>query len=718
MVDNLDFAFQRGLRSDKLLELIESYSICDKLKWIFTMQSGQRYLVWSNTNMDKLASNYGYVSADEPYNAYYRGNDLDMDRLSSDARVFESILRAANSVESSEEICLRNNHHQYDAYLTPFVAEILVRLEWKWEELLKTESLVYLDLCQNYKNRKFENLSVFNTSGIPSLEWNQSYNNLCVDIGLYQLKTGLNNWGKDDIAGCSEQVLIPLESEELITKEIVIDSYGHWGNRCTAFDRLFWSEQNAEILINSSDSFGWEEKLNSCTVSSKPDFAKLPYFTDMQQLYYLKLFQKEKLFDASKSQEVAQGTIPENIISLFSTQLYPLAANALSYADEDSQKMFFESSLIYLEGIQEHMEKLDTYTFLSSFFEFCGSTTLSEEDWKKMVSKFPTKFTGLLMKNIIQDFSNLLWKKQSELKGDLLGCILAYLGNEDAEVFDPISSMISKLYHEEYPDNSLLIKTLLADKKLRNLGKRYVPSCNYSVNSRSSEKNKLVIVHREVFPYCVAESTISKICNRIIMEEGIIKGYDLFWKNRWYAAHIRDNLPFFVELRRKSLNLALADCARKRNCMYDLETLITRCLNYRGHDPHLKEVYKEEALYLCRNSVLSEDRDPRSFTDKIYEYLTGFVNDRSMSKLMRRKEVRVFYAKHNLFALFNHHNVTLQLNGNRVNGNREKVFQCYVMNYTIESITVKTSSQEVKTINWREIAKIIEKSEPQRNRRR
>lgn len=709
MVDNLDFAFQRGLQPEKLLQLIASYSICDQIKWIFTMQSEQRFFIWPSTDMEQLASEYGFICVDEPYKIYFRGNDLDMNILYSDARVFESILQKANSVNTTEGICLRIDH-KYDAYLTPFVAELLVRLKWKWEDITKAKSLAYLDLCQSYKKRIFENLTIFNKGTISMNEWERICKNLCVEIGWSQLNTGQNFWEKKDISSLTEQSLISLELEEVIKKRFRKDNYGYIIKRYIAIDQLFWSEQTADNLLCYSDSLSWEDKLNACTVSANPVIAQLPYLTDMQRLYYMQIFQKKDMFDLRSREFLAQGIIPENINSLFSTQFYPLAADALSYAGEESQKIFFESSLIYLKGLQEHMDKLDTYTFTYSFFEFCSATTLSKADWKKLVSYLPTKFTGLLMKNIVKDFSTLLWKKQSELNGDLLGCILAYLGNEDAGVFKPIVDMLSTLYFEEYQDNRLLIKTLLKDQKLRNLGKRYITSKDKKKNPNKVEKGQVLITQRDTFPFCIVESTISNICNEIIFDEGIIDGYNLFWSCKWYAEDIKGKLPFFVDLRRKSLNLALTDHARKMDCMCDLENVISKCLNYQGNNSHLRKIFKEEALFLCKNSVLAEDRSPWSFTDAIYEHLTAFVNDPSMSDYFKREDIRNFYRKHNLFALFHHQDVIIGVN--RVNN---KLIHCHIEKYTRDSITVTIENDGVETIQWYEISYFKEKQAHSKN---
>lgn len=137
MFDNLDYAFQRGLSPTKLKETVASYSFCDKIKWIFTIQSGQRPLVWSSDTMGEFANNYGFANNQSCSDKdSFRGYDLDMDGLSAKAKIFESILlneigifeQNYASDWSNVEIRLRQNH-QYDAYLIPYIAELLIRLK-------------------------------------------------------------------------------------------------------------------------------------------------------------------------------------------------------------------------------------------------------------------------------------------------------------------------------------------------------------------------------------------------------------------------------------------------------------------------------------------------------------------------------------------------------------------------------------------------------------
>ncbi len=181
MFDNLDYAFQRGLSPTKLEETVASYSCCNKIKWIFTIQSGQRTLVWSSDTMCKFANNYGFSnnqSCSDKDN--FRGYDLDMDNLSAKAKIFESILlneigifeQNYASDWSNVEIRLRQNH-KYDAYLIPYIAELLIRLEWEWKTISTVEYLSYRSLCKEHKNRLLEKMSEFGEND------QNAFKNLC-----------------------------------------------------------------------------------------------------------------------------------------------------------------------------------------------------------------------------------------------------------------------------------------------------------------------------------------------------------------------------------------------------------------------------------------------------------------------------------------------------------------------------------------------------------
>ena len=88
LVDNLDYAFQRGLQPGELKKLVDQYSLCDQIKWIFTINSGVRYLVWSFESMENLAKEYAFGLKDSKYSAYLKTFDYDMNKFSAEARVF------------------------------------------------------------------------------------------------------------------------------------------------------------------------------------------------------------------------------------------------------------------------------------------------------------------------------------------------------------------------------------------------------------------------------------------------------------------------------------------------------------------------------------------------------------------------------------------------------------------------------------------------------
>jgi hypothetical protein len=122
-----------------------------------------------------------------------------MDELSAKAKIFESILQ--NEIGTFEhndasnwsnvEIRLRQNH-QYDAYLIPYIAELLIRLEWEWTTIANVEHLSYRSLCKEHKKQLLENMSVFSTNDPYALK------NLCINLVLMLIDTGRSTWLETD----------------------------------------------------------------------------------------------------------------------------------------------------------------------------------------------------------------------------------------------------------------------------------------------------------------------------------------------------------------------------------------------------------------------------------------------------------------------------------------------------------------------------------------
>ena len=442
-----------------------------------------------------------------------------------------------------------------------------------------------------------------------------------------------------------------------------------------------------------------KDKLSKGIFSKDAVLENRPFYADLQKLYYQAIIHNEKLFDDAGRSMLLKGKLSENIKALYTTEIYPLAAEAFSYANEENKKWFFESGLVVMKGLTS-TDRLNAYGFLSSFLAFCVLIRLSENDWKRLVSAFKPKLTGLQLKNIVYDFSVLLRRKEAEISGELLNYILFRLGNEDADIYEPLAVTLCNMYMKKYPDYIALIRHLLKEQPLCKLRRKYM---THREKKRMAGKKALpdtVFTSRNVYPYCLLENTISKICTQIIRQYGIKDGHALFLKEGWYAEENRGYVPFYVNVRRKSMNLALANFARNKNSMEDLEELILECLNYKGTDQNIRQVFKEEALYLCRNSVRAEDHSPYDFTDKIYNHLVEFLEDESMKTLMDSADTKRFYAKHNLFAMFAGCNVTVQLRGknNRVRGD--------VSNYTRNTITIKARDGKEKVLNYYEICRL------------
>lgn len=697
-IDNLDYAFQRGLRFEVLKELLESLTICDRIKWVFTIQTEQRYLALDSI---EFAKEYGFVSVDNQYKDYFQGYDLNLDILSEDVKIFEAILREAKNVgnQSEDEIRLRQNH-KYDAYLNPYVAELLIRLNWSWEMITKVEHLAYLELCQNYKERLLKNIS--DNYAIPNQGMKAA--NLCIDIGAKQIETGKNYWLEEDLSYENDQ-MIPLRGVGVISSSPQQDSDGHYLLQYTAADFLFWAEQVAELLSRRCKVLEFSEKINQCASDEKP-ISKLPYYFDIQRLFFLLLLQEYDCFDERDSVSISNGILPKEIQCLFSPEVYPRVSESLSFASkEQQQKMFFDASIVFLQRQKKTNNEADSYMYYSTFFEFCSTIQLSGADWSKLILVFPKKLSETLLQRTIEDFSALMKRKTSELSAEILSDLLVHLGNIDAVISDCLAERVASIYCKLYPDPQQLIKQLLSDEGLRGIRKQPTVSGN---NSNPAEMPAWK-VSKKTYPYCLFENTISKICDRIISDMGVLQGHELFWSNDWYAKDMDRNISFFVETRRKALNLSLTNYAR-HNGMEELEDLIDHCLKFQGKNKTEQTDSKEEALFLCRNSVLSEERSPFAFTDTIYNFLIDFIKDDSMKSFMSQKNVRQFYARHNLFALF--HNCVILLKTK----NEEKAFVYNVIGFSRGSITVQrmkkasgiTDQSAEEVISWEMVDWIIE----------
>ena len=689
MFDNLDYAFQRGLSPTKLEETVASYSCCNKIKWIFTIQSGQRTLVWSSDTMCKFANNYGFSnnqSCSDKDN--FRGYDLDMDNLSAKAKIFESILlneigifeQNYASDWSNVEIRLRQNH-KYDAYLIPYIAELLIRLEWEWKTISTVEYLSYRSLCKEHKNRLLEKMSEFGEND------QNAFKNLCINLVLMLMDTGRNTWietdnWKDKSIWYKEQLLLSLQQVGVLDVHSTEESSGYTVNKYTTTDNLFWAEQAAESMANRSKEMSFEEKLDKCAADETP-ISKLPYFTDIQRLF-LPLILEEHVVNTERNHD---DTLLDFITALVSAKLYPLAADSLSFAGEEQvQKTFISASIKYLKNSKNAVKNY--YMLTSVLYEYCSTIKLSieDEDWRMLISVIPISLSGELMKRMLEDLSTLLKRRQPDLNADILSCILAKLGNINSDDSDSLAERISQLYFAFSEDESELIDILLKNKKLQGIRKVY--------------KRKPY----QSYPYCLAESTISMICDRIVSNKGILKTHELLRNKGWYAQDRMENISFFMEIRRKSLNLSLAYYARTNDYMDDLEKQILWCLTRPKKDLVARSVYREEAFYLCCNSVLADERDPMAFTENIYKVLESFVKDQSMEYFFKKEGVRRCYARHNLFALFYDCDILLTKKGKR------ESFECHVIGYCRDSIMIKNGDGKEKKVKWYNIDRIEEKN--------
>ena len=694
MFDNLDYAFQRGLSLTKLKRTVASYSVCNTIKWIFTIQSGQRFLVWSENTMGEFAHNYGFSNTNKlnqscSENDIFRGYDLDMDELSAKAKIFESILQ--NEIGTFEhndasnwsnvEIRLRQNH-QYDAYLIPYIAELLIRLEWEWTTIANVEHLSYRSLCKEHKKQLLENMSVFSTNDPYALK------NLCINLVLMLIDTGRSTWletdnWKDKNIWYDGQSLLPLQQVGVLGEHSTENSSGYNVKEYVTTDNLFWAEQTAEIMVNRSKGLPFEEKLDKCAANEKP-VSKLPYFTDIQRLFLLLILEEH----VNNKERNSDDTLLDFIIALTSANLYPLAADSLSFAGEEQvQKTFFSASIKYFRN-QVNLENgaKNYYMLISSFYEYCSTIQLSDNNWRELISVIPTTLSGELMKRTLEDLSTLLKRRQSDLNTDILSDILAQLGNVNSDDSDSLAERISQLYFTICKNESELIGILLNNKKLQGIRKVY--------------KRKPY----QSYPYCLAESTISMICDRIVSNKGILKTHELLRNKGWYAQDRMKNISFFMEIRRKSLNLSLAYYARTNNYMHDLEEQIRWCLTRPKKDLVARSVYQEEAFYLCCNSVLADERDPMAFTENIYKALESFVKNQSMEYFFKKEGVRRCYARHNLFALFYDCDILLTKKGKR------ESFECHVIGYCRDSIMIKNGDGKEKKVKWYNIDRIEEKN--------
>ena len=693
MFDNLDYAFQRGLSITMLKRTVASYSVCNTIKWIFTIQSGQRFLVWSKDNMGEFAHNYGFSNTNKlnpscSENDIFRGYDLDMDELSAKAKIFESILQ--NEIGTFEqndasnwsnvEIRLRQNH-QYDAYLIPYIAELLIRLEWEWTTIANVEHLSYRSLCKEHKKQLLENMSVFSTNDPYALK------NLCINLVLMLIDTDRSTWletdnWKDKNIWYDGQSLLPLQQVGVLGEHSTEDSSGYNVKEYVTTDNLFWAEQTAEIMVNRSKGLPFEEKLDKCAANEKL-VSKLPYFTDIQRLFLLLILEEH----VNNKERNSDDTLLDFIIALTSANLYPLAADSLSFAGEEQvQKTFFSASIKYFRN-QVNLKNgaKNYYMLISSFYEYCSTIQLSDNNWRELISVIPTTLSGELMKRTLEDLSTLLKRRQSDLNTDILSDILAQLGNVNSDDSDSLAERISQLYFTICKNESELIKILLNNKKLQGIRKEYKPKPYQS------------------YPYCLAQSTMSKICDRIVSNKGILKTHELLRNKGWYAQDRRD-ISFFIDIRRKSLNLSLAYYARTNDYMDDLEKQILWCLTQSKKNPVARSVYREEAFYLCCNSIPADERSPMAFSEKIYKVLESFVKNPSMASFLKKDNVRRYYAIHNLFALFEGRDILLTLK------NKEE-FLCFVQSYKRDEMTIKYKKEiKSKSVSWYEIDNIEEKN--------
>lgn len=730
-IDNLEYAFQRGLSVERLKELVSCCSVCDRIKWIFTIQSEQRYLVWSSVSdaMDDFAKEYGFTRAllerassakaksitharcqskyqreacgckdsssenptgvplnvKERYLGYFRGYDLDMDELSAKARIFESILwenlpkKNDTSVQGNTGIQLRKDS-RYQVYLSPYIAVLLIKLKWTWEDIANLKHLAFRQLCDDYKKRLLDDMSNYGNSEEPHYEKSRRIKNQCITISHQQIESGLSTLNGEDILS-DESLLRSMEGVGVIKNQEEEDDLKRILNVYSSADNLFWAEQAVEIMEVRCKEFPFKDQLNKCTENGGP-VTKLPYFQELRRLYLLSLLGNKKFASEENWDAIDKGHVPENIAALLSDQLFPLAFDAASFAsDEELQRFFFSASILYLATHAGAMDATNAYMYCSTFFEFCGTIPLSEKDWYSLVSIFPTALSGILMKRITEDFSALLRKKSSELSAGILSYILNRLGSINADDSAILAETIATKLFSIYPDERSLIISLLKDEQLCNMEKK--PSL------------------RKLYPHCLAESTISKICDEIVSNRGIIDAHDLFWNCDWYAQHLGTAIPFFVEIRRKSLNLSLTNYARTKGSMDDLDELIKTCFTRTSENNNVQEVYQEEALYLCRNSVPMGKRSPWEFTESIYTILVGLVHVPSMKPLFERPDVRRFYAKHDLFELFKGRKILLQLKGEK------NPSLCHVTDCSRDSITIE-SQGKATIVFWEKIDTLSE----------
>ncbi len=91
-----------------------------------------------------------------------------------------------------------------------------------------------------------------------------------------------------------------------------------------------------------------------------------------------------------------------------------------------------------------------------------------------------------------------------------------------------------------------------------------------------------------------------------------------------------------------------------------------------------------------------------AFSEKIYKVLESFVKEPSMAYFLEKDNVRRYYARHNLFALFERRDILLKLK------NKEE-FLCSVQSYKRDEMTIKYK-KETKSVSWYEIDNIEEKN--------
>lgn len=759
LVDNLDYAFQRGLQPGELKKLVDQYSLCDQIKWIFTINSGARYLVWSYESMEDLAKEYAFGLKDHNYSAYLKTFDYDMNKFSSEARVFESIIREKYSVQSLDEICLRKDN-KFEYYLTPHVAEIMIGLGWSWEIIQKLTSLLYLRLCEEYLSSKISSFIEYklNKDNLRALDWESTCKNLCIELGLYQLRAGKDIWHEEDCPVVRNNKAVQLESTGVITVVPEKDSVGRCFRQYIASDKIFWATLNSKILVNDNpSSVSWRDKVLKCIDDSEARYVHLSYYKELQKLYYLRILKDINLSSKELSELSSNRSIPQKYRLFFSSQVFRVVADTILYADERSQRYFLKSCMLFLKN-RKDMEQKEAYMYLSLIFELFGAIKTTEKDFKDLVFCCKRHLLTVRPSNIITEFANLLIQKRRDISCYTLNYILCNIGNADAAAFEPLSEALCILYfvffHDDY---KALIHFLLNDsglcvmkKKYRHLNKKKMQrDKEESEKIEKSTFSRQIFTHRNSYPYCLLESTISKICDYIVYDSGILDSHSLFWDNGWYEENYDDGkkLPFFIDLRRKSLNLSLTNMARTGNSTYtddlrrtimnlalsneartdnsslrddlrktslnlaltnkvrtrnrrqinELEILIETCLEHTG-DSFAERAYREEALYLCRNSIYSDEKSPYAFTEKIYNYLIGFIDNPAMEYLMKQEDVQNYYARHNIFRLFNKQIISVAL------WNKKEVLRgCYVIDSEKASITVRTKENEIRIIVWDEI---------------